>query len=123
MTVTFDLLAPHPSVLLSSMIDYPPSTGQMPYVVTATWKAKPGEEGAVLELLRRVAVASREEPGCVLFWTHRSLEDKGTFFLYEQYASEQAFREHAKSDHVREIVLEDAVNRLDVRRRETFETI
>lgn len=95
----------------------------MPYVVTATWKAKPGEEHAVLELLTRVAAASREEPGCLLFWTHRSLEDKGIFFLYEQYTSEQAFREHAASAHVREIVLDDAVNRLDARRREIFETI
>jgi hypothetical protein len=32
----------------------------MPYFVTATWKAQPGEEHAVLELLRRVAAASRE---------------------------------------------------------------
>ncbi len=95
----------------------------MPYVVTATWKAKPGEEQNVLELLRRVAAASRKEPGCLLFWTHRSLEDEGVFFLYEQYASEQAFREHAASAHVRDIVIEDAVKRLDVRRRETFETI
>ena len=93
----------------------------MPYVVTATWKAKPGEEQAVVELLRRVAAASRVEPGCLIFWTHRSLEDPSVFFLYEQYKSEQAFRDHAASDHVREFVLDDAVHRLDVRRREAFE--
>jgi quinol monooxygenase YgiN len=95
----------------------------MPYVVTATWKAKPGEEDAVIDLLGRVAAASRLEPGCLLFWIHRSLEDRRTFFLYEQYASEAAFTQHAASAHVRELVLDDAVNRLEVRRRETFETI
>ncbi len=95
----------------------------MPYVVTATWKAKPGESDAVLELLKSVASASRQEPGCLLFWTHRSLEDAGTFFLYEQYASEAAFREHAASAHVRRFVLDDAVARLDVRQRHVFETI
>ena len=95
----------------------------MPYVVTATWKAKPGEQEAVSALLQRVASASRTEPGCLLFWTHRSLEDAGHFFLYEQYASEDAFREHAASDHVRALVLEDAVHRLEVRHRETFELL
>ncbi len=95
----------------------------MPYVVTATWKAKLGEEDAVLDLLRRIAAASRLEPGCLLFWIHRSLEDRSIFFLYEQYVSEEAFREHAASAHVRELVLDDAVNRLDIRHREFFETI
>jgi quinol monooxygenase YgiN len=95
----------------------------MSYVVTATWKAKPGEEHAVRELLGRIAAASREEPGCLAFWAHRSLAERGTFFLYEQYTSEQAFREHAASAHVRAIVLDDAVARLDVRQREFFETL
>jgi quinol monooxygenase YgiN len=49
--------------------------------------------------------------------------ERGTFFLYEQYTSEQAFREHAASAHVRDIVLDDAVARLAVRQREFFETL
>ena len=95
----------------------------MPYVVTATWKAKPGEQEAVRQLLGRIVASSREEPGCLLFWAHRSMVDDRLFFLYEQYASEQAFREHAASAHVRDLVLDDAVARLDVRQREFFETI
>jgi quinol monooxygenase YgiN len=93
------------------------------YVVTATWKARPGEEDAVLALLRRVAAASRQEPGCLLFWTHRSTQDPGRFFLYEQYRSEAAFAEHAASEHVRTLVLGDAVNRLDERHREMYESL
>jgi quinol monooxygenase YgiN len=93
------------------------------YVVTATWKARAGQEEIVLSLLRQVAAASRREPGCLLFWTHRSVDEPGRFFLYEQYASEAAFREHAASEHVRTLVLEDAVNRLEERRRDMFETI
>ena len=95
----------------------------MAYVVTATWKARAGQEEIVLSLLRQVAAASRQEPGCLLFWTHRSVDEPGRFFLYEQYASEAAFREHAASEHVRTLVLEDAVNRLEERRRDMFETI
>jgi quinol monooxygenase YgiN len=95
----------------------------MPYVVTATWKAKRGEEEVVRDLLTRVAKASRAEPGCLLFWIHRPVDDAGAFFLYEQYENEAAFQAHAASDHVREIVLEDAVHRLDERRRTVMELI
>ena len=95
----------------------------MAYVVTATWKARAGEEAAVEALLRNVAAASRREPGCLLFWTHRSVDEPGRFFLYEQYASEAAFQTHAASEHVRTFVLEDAVQRLDERRREMYETL
>ena len=95
----------------------------MAFVVCATWKARPGEAGAVLGLLRQVRAASIAEPGCLLFAVHRSLEDPGVFFLYEQYASEAAFASHAASDHVRRYVLDDAVARLESRRRERFEIV
>ena len=45
------------------------------------------------------------------------------FFLYEQYESEAAFQAHAASEHIRRLVLDDAVDRLESRRRELFETI
>jgi quinol monooxygenase YgiN len=95
----------------------------MTYVVSATWKAKPGEEATVEDLLRQIQRAACLEPGCVLFWIHRSLDDPATFLLYEQYVSEAAFDEHAASEHVRRIVLDDAVHRLETRRREMFEII
>ena len=95
----------------------------MTYVVCATWKVKPGEDEAVIDLLGQISRASTAEPGCLLFQVHRSVDDPSIFFLYEQYASEAAFETHAASDHVRRLVLEDAINRLDSRRRERFETI
>ncbi len=95
----------------------------MAYVVCATWKARPGEEAAVADLLLQVSRASELEPGCLMFWPHRSVEDPSTFFLYEQYATEADFQIHATSDHVRRLVLEDAVHRLEVRRREIFELV
>ena len=95
----------------------------MTYVVCATWTAKSGEEEAVVGLLEQVSRASSAEPGCLLFWVHRSLENPSLFFLYEQYVSEDAFEAHAASEHVRRLVLEDAVHRLDSRRRERYELI
>lgn len=95
----------------------------MAYVICATWTAKPGEEAAVAALLDQVSRAAVQEPGCLLFWVHRSLEDPATFFLYEQYASEAAFQTHAASDHVRRYVLEDGIHRLLVRKREAMEIL
>ena len=95
----------------------------MAYVVCATWQAKPGEDETVLELLRQIRTASADEPGCVLFRVHRSREDPGLFFLYEEYLSEAAFQDHAASDHVRRLVLEDALPRLASRGRELFELV
>lgn len=91
--------------------------------MTATWKAKPGEEEAVADLLGRVAAASRREPGCLVFLAHRSPDDPSLFFLYEQFASEEAYREHAGSSHVRELVVDDAAHRLAVRERALYELL
>ncbi len=95
----------------------------MPFVICATWNARAGEADAVLRLLGQVRLASLEEPGCLRFDVHRSLDEPSVFFLYEQYESEAAFEQHAASDHVRRLVLEDAVHRLESRRRERFEMI
>lgn len=86
----------------------------MTYVVCATRKARPGEESAVSELLRRVSAASTQEPDCLVFQVHRSVTEPGLFFLYEQYVSEAAFQTHAATNHVRDLVLGDAVHRLGV---------
>ncbi|MGH2511431.1 MAG: putative quinol monooxygenase [Candidatus Limnocylindrales bacterium] len=95
----------------------------MTYVVCATWKAQPGEAEAVLDLLRQVSRASSAEPGCLLFWVHRSIQDPSVFLLYEQYVSEAAFKAHAASDHVQRFVLEAALPRLESRVREFFELV
>lgn len=95
----------------------------MTYVVCATWKARPGEESAVLELLRRVSAASTQEQDCLVFQVHRSVTEPGLCFLYEQYVSEAAFQTHAATNHVRDLILGDAVHRLESRRRELYETV
>ena len=95
----------------------------MSYVIAATWKAKPGEEEAVLGLLRQMAVESRREPGCMLFRVHRSLDDPGTFFLYEQFESQAALQAHSETDHFRRYVLGDALNRLESRQRQLLELV
>jgi quinol monooxygenase YgiN len=110
------------------MIDDPPRaewTGEhlMPFVIAATWHAKPGEEEQVLGLLHTMAAESRKEPGCLLFRVHRSVDDPRTFFLYELYETQDALKAHSETEHFRRYVLGDALNRLESRRREIYELV
>jgi quinol monooxygenase YgiN len=54
------------------------------------------------------------------FIVNRSMDDPSEFLLYEQYASEQAFRDHQQTAHFKRLVLEQAVPLLARREREAF---
>lgn len=89
----------------------------MAYVIVARWESRDGETGAIEELLRELVSRTREEPGVLQFVAHRSQDNPNEFLLYEQYASEQAFREHQQTDHFKTLVLERAVPLLAHRER------
>jgi quinol monooxygenase YgiN len=95
----------------------------MAYVVTATWRAKEGEEETIARILRRIVPIFRAEPACRQFVAHRSVDDPRTFFLYEQYDDEAGFQAHAASETVQTEVLGDAVPRLEDRVRALYETL
>ena len=92
----------------------------MTYTIVAKWRAQEGElhkvEGILHELSRKV----REEPGNLQFVVHRSCEDPNEFLLYEQYSSEEAFREHQRTAHFKTLVLERAVPLLAQRERKAY---
>jgi quinol monooxygenase YgiN len=53
----------------------------------------------VMESLRLLAAASREEPGCVSYIPHTVEGDPETFLIYEQYRDEKALAAHRASAH------------------------
>ena len=92
------------------------------YVVAAYWRAMEGEEVKCAELLRTMArLTSENEPGCRMFAVHQAVEDPRDFFLYEQYDDAEAFGAHGQTDYFKQLVLGDAVPRLEKRSR-TFYT-
>jgi quinol monooxygenase YgiN len=93
------------------------------YVVTAIWHAREGEEEKVAEILASNAALSAQEPGCRMFIAHRAVDDPRTFLLYEQYDDEAAFKAHMETEHFRELVLGNAVPRLDGRERAFYTTM
>ena len=69
--------------------------------LTATVKARPGQEDAVKEALLSLVEPTRKEPGCLLYNLHQSKADPTQFMFYEQWASQGALDAHGKTPHMR----------------------
>jgi quinol monooxygenase YgiN len=59
----------------------------------------------VTELLRELALASRQEPGCVTFIPHFIEGDPDTVLIYEQYRDHAAQEAHRASEHFRKFAI------------------
>lgn len=70
------------------------------FVVTVAFTLQPGEAGAFLPLMRANAATSLQaEPGCLRFDVCTDPDRPDEVFLYEVYASPEAFAAHLASAH------------------------
>ena len=92
----------------------------MAYVVSALWRAKPGEEERIASLIEQLIEPSRAEPACRFYQPHRSPDDPRLFFLYEQYADEAGYQAHMDSEHFTRLVKEEAIPHLLESRERAF---
>ncbi len=53
----------------------------------------------VVEILRQLTTASRQEPGCISYIPHFVEGDNATVLIYEQYADEAALDHHRNTPH------------------------
>ena len=95
----------------------------MAFVVAAIWKAKPGEEERIREVIRLMTPLSRQEPGNLSYQAQVSSRDPAKFFLYEQYTDAQAYEDHKASVYFQTHVAGYAIQYLESREVETYETI
>ena len=95
----------------------------MAFVVAAVWKAKAGEEGRIVDVIKTMTPLSRAEPKCLFYQAQVSAEDPTTFFLYEQYADAQGYEDHKASEHFQRHVFGYALEHLQERQVATYETI
>ena len=68
-------------------------------VLAVTWVANPGKEAEVAEIFRELEMASRREPGCLMYIVHQHRTDPTRFFIYEQYRDDAALEAHRQSAH------------------------
>ncbi len=73
--------------------------------LAVTYLMKPGTEDEVVDRLRKLTEATRKEPGCRLYLTHRSTTEPRKFFLYEQYDDQAALEFHRATPHFVEHVI------------------
>jgi quinol monooxygenase YgiN len=66
---------------------------------TVRLKFTPEDRADVAETLRQLALASRQEPGCVSYIPHQIEGDPDTVLIYEQYVDAKAQAAHRESDH------------------------
>lgn len=59
----------------------------------------------VAELLRHLATASRQEPGCVSYIPHTVEDDPDTVLIYEQYKDRAALEAHRATDHFKQYAI------------------
>jgi quinol monooxygenase YgiN len=95
----------------------------MAYVVAATWRAKPGQEKAIEEVIRVMTELSRQEPATLLFVAQRSVNDPAVFFLYEQYTDAAGFEAHKQTPHFEKYVKGQALPNLESRESAFYETL
>ena len=95
----------------------------MAFVVVAKWKAKPGEERRIKEIIATMTPLSRAEPGNLHYQAQVSTQDPRTFLLYEQYVDAGAYDAHKATAHFHEHVVGRAIPGLESREVATYETI
>jgi quinol monooxygenase YgiN len=94
-----------------------------PFVITAFWEAKPGEENAVAAILSRFVPQARQEPGVESFVIHRSRSEAGKFFFYEAFKDEAGFAAHQQTPHFQKLIVGEALPKLAKRERAQYSVL
>jgi quinol monooxygenase YgiN len=71
----------------------------MELFIFARFHARPGNEGAVAEVLLDVLTPSRGEPGCLSIHAFQSACDPRLFYIHSRWKDAAAFEHHAGLPH------------------------
>lgn len=66
---------------------------------TVRFTFAPEDRAEIVDALRQLTAASRQEPGCVSYFPHHVEGDPDTVVIYEQYADDLALAAHRNSAH------------------------
>jgi quinol monooxygenase YgiN len=65
----------------------------------------PEDRDTVSEMLRELALASRQEPGCVCYVPHTVEDDPNVVVIYEQYRDRTASEFHRSTPHFKKFAV------------------
>jgi quinol monooxygenase YgiN len=81
------------------------------------------DRAQVTDILRNLALASRQEPGCVNYVPHRIEDDLDTVLIYEQYADQAALEAHRASPHFQQYAVSGLFQLMKERSMETLTAV
>lgn len=84
---------------------------------------RPDDREEIATILRELAAASRQEPGCVSYIPHRVESDPDTIVIYEQYRDQTALDAHRASSHFAMYAIGGLYQRMLVRSLEMLEAL
>ena len=73
-------------------------------IVHGTFPVKSERRDDALGLMRRMAIASRAEPGCISYEFYIALSDPNTLLLFQEWESVDALQGHFDTDHMEEFL-------------------
>jgi quinol monooxygenase YgiN len=77
----------------------------------------------IAEMLRQLAEASRQEPGCVSYIPHQVEDDPDTVVIYEQYEDAKALAAHRASAHFQKYAVGGLFQRMRDRQVENLTAV
>jgi quinol monooxygenase YgiN len=93
------------------------------FVLVVRMQAQEGAEERALEVMRELATASRQEPGCEAYVPCQDPDDPRSFVFFEQYRDKAAFEEHGGTDHFQRLALGELFPLMESRERTFYETV
>lgn len=69
-------------------------------LIAATVQVKPAVRETAVAVAREFAAASEAEPGCNRYRFFADFEDPNTFFLFEEWETEEALAAHFQTPHM-----------------------
>lgn len=84
----------------------------MSILLTAILRAKPGKSAALKELLLQLVKGSQAEAACRQYDLHQSKDEPNLFIFHEEWADQEGFELHQRSEHHQKFA-EEAAEHLD----------
>jgi quinol monooxygenase YgiN len=72
-------------------------------VIAGTIPIKPDQQEEARKLVLWMAEETQKEAGCLTYRFYADLADANTFFIFEEWESEEALQRHFKTEHMKQL--------------------
>ncbi len=91
-------------------------------VLTAVYTIRPEDREAIWQdIWTMTQFVQKNEPGCLMYRAHQSLDADNRILLYEAYRDQESFDRHSQTAYFQDIVLRRIIPRLIQRERALWE--